>query len=68
MHSPLFLIGTQRSGTTLLCRMLSAHKDIYIKNEVHMRTVFAAGASRFDIEKSISDSIKLQYGKSTKDL
>lgn len=34
MHSPLFIIGTQRSGTTLLTRMLSAHPNIFIQNEM----------------------------------
>lgn len=31
--APIFIVGGQRSGNTLLGRMLSAHRDIYIKNE-----------------------------------
>ena len=28
----LLVFGTQRSGTTLLCRMLSAHPELFIQN------------------------------------
>ncbi|MCG8534344.1 MAG: sulfotransferase [Pseudomonadales bacterium] len=64
MRSPLFLIGTQRSGTTLLTKMLSAHKDIYVKNEVPVLKVFTPGASRKDIEHAIDGFIKEGTGKS----
>ncbi|SFR58826.1 Sulfotransferase family protein [Marinobacter daqiaonensis] len=68
MHSPVFLIGTQRSGTTLLCRMLSAHPDIFIKNEVSVRSVFTPGASPEAIREGISHSVKLATGKSLDEL
>ena len=32
-QTPLFLIGTPRSGTTLLCKMLNSHPAILITNE-----------------------------------
>ncbi len=68
VNSPVFLVGTQRSGSTLLCRMLSAHPDIFIKNEVPVRSVFTPGASREEIEKGISRFVKLATGKSLNDL
>lgn len=64
MQSPIFLLGTQRSGTTLLGRMLSAHPDVFIKNELHMRSVFTPGASRADIEQNIDRIIQRDVGKS----
>ena len=32
--TPFFVVGTQRSGTTLLCRMLSAHPNLFTINEI----------------------------------
>lgn len=68
MTSPIFIIGTQRSGTTLLCRMLTAHPDIFIKNEVPVRRVFTAGAGRQQIENAIDFYIRKRYGKSLDEL
>jgi len=34
LSEPFFIVGTQRSGTTLLCRMLSSHPKVYVKNEL----------------------------------
>jgi hypothetical protein len=68
MQSPIFLIGTQRSGTTLLGKMLSAHKEIFIKNEVRIRHVFTPGATRKEIECRIDKSVENRFGVSIKDL
>jgi hypothetical protein len=38
--NPIFLLGTQRSGTTLLTRILSAHSGLYIQNELPMQGLF----------------------------
>ena len=68
MQPPIFLLGTQRSGTTLLGRMLSAHPDVFIKNELPMRTIFTPGATREDIERNIDGIIKRDMGKSIHEL
>ena len=34
MNGPIFIVGTQRSGTTLLYRMLGAHPDVFLVNEI----------------------------------
>ena len=38
--NPIFLLGTQRSGTTLLTRILSSHPSLYIQNELPMEGLF----------------------------
>jgi hypothetical protein len=40
LYNPLFLLGTQRSGTTLLTRILSSHPRLYIQNELPMAHLF----------------------------
>lgn len=37
----LFLIGSPRSGTTMLARMLGAHSDVYAPDEPHLMTGLA---------------------------
>lgn len=68
MHSPIFLIGTQRSGTTLLGKMLSAHKDLYIHNEVSIPRVFKPGASREQIQAEIDRCVYERHGQSIPEL
>lgn len=62
MSEPVFLVGTQRSGTTLLCRMLTAHPQVFIKNELPVRQVFRQGANRSDIVEGIDYFVRQQYG------
>lgn len=40
LYNPIFLLGTQRSGTTLLTRILSSHPRLYIQNELPMDDLF----------------------------
>lgn len=61
--SPIFLLGTQRSGTTLLTRILSAHKDIFIQNELPLHTIFTENASREGIVKNIDKHFQIRYGE-----
>ena len=68
MHPSLFLIGTQRSGTTLLGKMLTAHKDVFIKNEVPVRRVFKPGYTQKDILSAIDSVVGEQLGQSISEL
>jgi hypothetical protein len=34
MKPPVFVLGTQRSGTTLLCQILNSHPGVYVLNEL----------------------------------
>ena len=49
-------MGTQRSGTTLLTRVLSAHPNIFIKNELELKKIFTPNATK----EQIIDAIKSQ--------
>lgn len=64
MNAPIFVLGTQRSGTTLLCRMLSAHPDLFIQNELNVRKMFSPGWGCKDIEGAIKRLIQEDHGKS----
>lgn len=44
--NPIFLLGTQRSGTTLLARILSSHSKLYIQNELPMDGLFDTPMSK----------------------
>lgn len=61
--SPIFLLGTQRSGTTLLTRILSAHKDVFIQNELPLHTIFTKNVSREEIVKNIDKHFQIRYGE-----
>jgi hypothetical protein len=60
----IFVVGTQRSGTTLLCRMLTAHPDIFIKNEMpDTRRIFTDAATPDHIVGEIDREIAKAYGQ-----
>lgn len=42
--------------------MLTAHPDVFIKNELPVRSVFTEGASREEIKRNIDHFVKNQYG------
>ncbi|BFT29617.1 hypothetical protein D210916BOD24_07930 [Alteromonas sp. D210916BOD_24] len=62
MLSPLFIMGTQRSGTTLLTRILSAHPDIFIQNELDLPKVFEDSSSNDAVIKGIERQIYIETG------
>lgn len=63
----VFLIGTQRSGTTLLCRMLSAHPDLFVQNELNVRKIFDSSDPSV-VLKNIKDQINLEHSESLETL
>lgn len=46
--SPLFVVGTPRSGTTLVSEVLGAHPDVAMAPETHYYNVFALDCDRED--------------------
>lgn len=68
MLSPLFIMGTQRSGTTLLTRILSAHPDIFIQNELDLPKVFEDSSSTDSVIEGIKRQIFIENGSSLDDL
>lgn len=61
MKAPIFILGTQRSGTTLLTRALSAHPKIFIKNELSVQRIFTHGCTKSSILESIKTQISESY-------
>jgi hypothetical protein len=67
-NSPIFITGTQRSGTTLLCRMLEAHPNIYIRNEIPKITqIFSASNTEANILKQIDEAMIHSFGQNLDD-
>ncbi len=62
MQPSIFIVGTQRSGTTLLCRMLTAHPHIFIKNEVtDSCKIFSGNKLKQEIINDINIEIQNAY-------
>lgn len=60
---PIFITGTQRSGTTLLCRMLSVHPNIYVRNEIpRVQSVFAGDKSKDQIMAGMDHAMAASFG------
>lgn len=59
---PVFIFGTQRSGTTLLARILTAHPNIHIQNELELSKVFNKQLDVDELIKKIKIQIKTEGG------
>ncbi|MBZ2167688.1 sulfotransferase family protein [Marinobacter sp. F4216] len=55
--APVFLMGTQRSGTTLLARALSAHPEIFVKNEIELPYVFGHSYDKQELINAIENLV-----------
>ncbi len=66
--APIFVLGTQRSGTTLLARMLSSHSSIFIQNEISVEKVFRQNPKKEVILTRIDEQIRKRHGLSLQEL
>ncbi len=57
----IFIVGNSRSGTTLIARILSCHRDVHILHETHFIEEFYKERTQF--EKLDSKAIKLLINK-----
>ncbi|MAI37323.1 sulfotransferase [Alteromonas sp.] len=60
-YPDVILLGTQRSGTTLLTRMLSAHSQLFIQNEISVEEVFTH-TSPDKIIEHCNEQIRKRHG------
>lgn len=68
IDNPVFILGTQRSGTTLLSRVLSAHPKIFIQNEISVERVFYDNITKAEIIENINKQIEFRHGKNVNQL
>jgi hypothetical protein len=59
----LFIVGTQRAGTTLLTRILSAHSDLFIQNEISVENVFQDNNNLNSMLDAMDKQILLRHNK-----
>jgi len=49
MKAPIFIMGTQRAGTTLLTRIMSAHPQMFVQNELDLPEIFGHQRSKAEL-------------------
>ncbi|MCG7638515.1 MULTISPECIES: sulfotransferase [unclassified Alteromonas] len=64
--APVFLLGTQRSGTTLLTRILSNHSSVYVQNELPLTQLFDDEFSLDKFYRNMDNLFEKRFGKSVK--
>jgi hypothetical protein len=64
--APVFLLGTQRSGTTLLTRILSNHSSVYVQNELPLTQLFDEEFSLDKFYRNMDNLFEKRFGKSVK--
>lgn len=64
--APAFLLGTQRSGTTLLTRILSNHSSVYVQNELPLTQLFDEEFSLDKFYRNMDNLFEKRFGKSVK--
>jgi len=62
MKPPFFIVGTQRSGTTLLCHMLDTHPELYVLNEFW--DLYSHLAPRQDADERLTSLLMSRLGLS----
>lgn len=64
----IFVLGTQRSGTTLLTRILNAHPQLFIQNEISVENIFTGYPDKQKILDNIDQQIYLRHHKPVEQL
>lgn len=66
-YPSLIILGTQRSGTTLLTRILSTHSDLFLQNEISVESVFGSNKLE-DILRNINNQVQNRHGRTINQL
>jgi len=61
LNTPIFLLGTQRSGSTLLTRMLSMHSSLFMQNEMALQGLFDAPIGQDELYHRIVNRLHEQH-------
>ena len=59
---PLFILGTQRSGSTLLTRILSSHPRVFVQNELPLPRIFDGAGGAAELRDRVLQSICQRLG------
>jgi LPS sulfotransferase NodH len=68
MKAPIFIMGTQRAGTTLLTRIMSAHPQMFVQNELELPEIFGHQRSKAELISAMEKRIFIEEGLVLKDI